>query len=83
MRTTVRLDSELLHEAKLAAAEDRTTLTALLEQALRELLARRRLPRARPRVPLPTYAGRGLQPGVDLDDTAALLDLLDRGDAPA
>jgi len=31
--------------------------------------------------PLPTFAGQGLQPGVDLDDTASLLDLMDRGDA--
>ena len=82
MRTTVRLDSELLHEAKRVAAEQRTTLTAVLEQALREMLARRRQGAPRPRVPLPTYAGRGLQPGVDLDDTAALLDLMERRDAP-
>ena len=81
MRTTVRLDDELIHEVKRVAAEERTTLTALLEQALRELLARRRQAGLRPRVPLPTYAGRGLQPGVDLDDTAALLDLMDRRDA--
>jgi hypothetical protein len=32
-------------------------------------------------VPLPTFGGQGLQPGVDLDDTATLLDLMDRGDA--
>ncbi|MEX0692752.1 MAG: hypothetical protein WD043_13005 [Gemmatimonadales bacterium] len=32
-------------------------------------------------VPLPTFAGRGLQPGVDLDDTASLLDVMDRSDA--
>lgn len=31
--------------------------------------------------PLPTFAGQGVQPGVDLDDTASLLDLMDRGDA--
>lgn len=31
--------------------------------------------------PLPTFAGEGLQSGVDLDDTASLLDLMDRGDA--
>ncbi len=79
----MRLDAELLHEVKRLAAEDCTTLTALLEQALREMLARRRQSPPRPRVPLPTYAGRGLQPGVDLDDTAALLDLVDRRDAPA
>jgi hypothetical protein len=35
-----------------------------------------------PRVSLPTFAGRGLQPGVDLDDTASLFDLMERGDAP-
>ena len=83
MRTTVRLDPDLLHEIKLAAAEDRITMTALLEQAVRESLARRRQGRPRPSVPLPTYPGWGLQPGVDLNNTAALLDLMDRGDAPA
>lgn len=31
--------------------------------------------------PLPTFAGEGLQPGVDLDDTASLLDLMDARDA--
>ena len=34
------------------------------------------------RVPLPTFPGRGLQPGVDLDDTASLFDLMDRRGAP-
>jgi hypothetical protein len=82
MRTTVRLDPDLLHDAKLAAAEDRTTLTALLERALRELLVRRRQPSSVPRVPLPTFTGDGLQPGVDLDNNAALLDLMDQDDAP-
>lgn len=33
------------------------------------------------RRPLPTFPGQGLQPGVDLDDTAALVDLMD-ADAP-
>lgn len=32
--------------------------------------------------PLPTFAGNGLLPGVSLDSNAALLDLMDRGDAP-
>ena len=34
-----------------------------------------------PGAPLPTFKGEGLLPGVDLDDTASLLDLMDRGDA--
>lgn len=36
-----------------------------------------------PRIDLPTFTGRGLQPGVDLDDSAALLELMERGDSPA
>lgn len=31
---------------------------------------------------LPTFRGEGLQRGVDLDDTASLLDLMSEGDAP-
>ena len=32
--------------------------------------------------PLPTFNGKGLQAGVDLDDSANLLDLMQQGDAP-
>lgn len=31
-------------------------------------------------VELPTFAGDGLQPGVDLDDSAALVDLMETED---
>lgn len=41
MRTTIRLDDELLREAKRLAAETNQTLTAVIEEALRERLARR------------------------------------------
>lgn len=76
MRTTVRLDEHLLAQAKKHAAESGRTLTAVLEQALRESLARRsRQSRARP-VRLKTVKGSGTRPGVDLDDSAALLDLM-------
>jgi putative antitoxin of VapBC-like toxin-antitoxin system len=80
MRTTVRLDEDLLREARLLAAAERTTLTALLEQALRELLARRKKARSRPRVALPTSEGWGLQSGIDLNRNAALLDLTGESD---
>ena len=83
MRTTVRLDDNLLRDVKRLAAEEGVTLTAMLERAVREMLTRRRQPRARPSVPLPTFKGHGLQPGVDLDDTCALLELMERGDDPA
>ena len=83
MRTTVRLDDGLLRDLKRLAAQEGVTLTALLERAVREMMVRRRRPRARQPVQLPTFKGRGLQPGVDLDDTSALLDLMERADDPA
>lgn len=81
MRTTIRIDDALLAEAKAAAVARGTTLTAVIEDALRESLARRRhAERGRP-VELPTFRGEGgLRPGVDLDDSAALLELMERED---
>ena len=77
MRTTVRLDERLLREAKKLAAESGRTLTSILEDALREMLARR-WTRARTKpVRLKTVKGGGVRSGVDLDDSAALLDLMD------
>ncbi len=83
MRTTVRMNDALLRDAKRVAAEDGLTLTAVLENAVREMLERRRTLGRDKRMPLPTFKGRGLQPGVDLDDTAALLDHMEHRDDSA
>jgi len=77
MRTTVRLDDVLFREAKKAAAEAGESLTRLIESALREKLARRRSGGRRRRVRLPTFGRKGVLPGVDLDNSAALLDLME------
>jgi hypothetical protein len=77
MRTTIRFDNRLLVQAKKLAAERGTTLTALLEDALRETLARRKPSRRRAKVRLTTFGGGGVQPHVDLDDTASLLDRME------
>jgi len=82
MRTTIRLDDELLTRAKRAALERGTTLTAVIEDALRRALAPGAAARRAP-VSLPTFRGDGLQPGVDLDDSASLLDLMDEPGARA
>jgi len=52
MRTTVRLDDDLLRQTKTLAAQTGRTLTAVIEDALRETLARDRGRRARPRAAL-------------------------------
>lgn len=83
MRTTLRLPDDLLKEAKKRAAERGTTLTQVVEEALRESLARAREgeDRSGP-VTLTTVGGSGVRPGVDLDDSAALLDLMEAEDDP-
>ena len=77
MRTTIRLNEQLLVEAKKRAAEEGTTLTALIEDSLREALARRTSPDHRKRYRMLTFGEGGLQPGIDLDDTSSLLDRMD------
>lgn len=83
MRTTIRLDDQLLIEVKQLAAQTGQTMTAIIEEALRQMLASRQQTTQRPLVELITVSGKGLQPGVDLDDSAALLDLMDNFDDPA
>ena len=82
MRTTVRLDDDLLREAKRHAAEKGMTLTALLDQALREILAGRARAPEPDRIELPSFKGQGLQPGVNLDDAVSLRDIMDEHDDP-
>jgi ribonuclease PH len=78
MRTTVRLDGALLERAKREAARRKTTLTVLLEEGLQLALARRKHPARQVRVSLPVCtAGSGTLPGIDLDDTSALLDAME------
>ncbi len=75
MRTTVRLDEALLARAREEAAKRKTTLTSLIEQGLPLRRAERRP------VSLPEcQAGGGTLPGVDLNDSASLLDRMDDRD---
>ena len=71
MRTTVRLDPDLMEAAKKFALESGTTLTAVIEDALRQALARRGPPVRREVVHLRTIGGRGVQPGIDLATSPA------------
>ena len=75
MRTTIRLDNTLLRRAKAQAAASGRTLNDFISDAVRAALAPART--GRDRVELPTFKGGALLPGVDLDDSAALLDLME------
>jgi Arc/MetJ family transcription regulator len=78
VRTTINLPDDLLAEAKRAAASSGRTLTQFVEDAIRAGLARRQVRHQELRS-LPTAPGSP-RPGVDLDDSAALLQLMDADD---
>jgi hypothetical protein len=74
MKTTIDISDDLLIAAKKRAAEERTSLKAVIERGLRAELKRRRVP-ARPRIRWVTVDG-GLAPGLDVSDRAAMHDYL-------
>lgn len=77
-RTTVRLPAELLKRAKHKAAADGCSLTSLIEDGLRRVVADdRQKPKAR-RSSLPvSKATGGLMPGIDISNSAALQEMDD------
>ena len=78
MRTTVRLDEQLLRLVKRAAHDRGQTMTSLIEQGLRLVLAGSQVHHRRKRVRLPvSREGGGVAPGVDLNNSAALLDIME------
>lgn len=81
MRTTINLPDALATAAKSRAAEEGRTFTAIVEEALRALLARADTSQD-PVAPLPTYGSAKATALVDLDDREAVwaaLDAPDRG----
>ena len=77
MRTTIQLDDQLLARVREVAAKTGRTMTAVIEDALRQSLSLKK-PERRQRVRLTTVRGKGPRAGVDLDDSASLLDLMYR-----
>ena len=78
MKTTVEIADALLREAKAAAAREKTTVRALIEDGLRRVLTERRK-RARFRLPKASFRGRGLHPDVEEGSWAAIRDRVYRG----
>ena len=78
MRTTVRLDDALLRQVKQEAARRNQTVTSMIETGLRLVLAQSKSAPRRGPVTLPVCrAGGGVLPGVDLNNSAALLDVIE------
>lgn len=74
MRTSMNLPDALLEQVKQRATEAGQTVTSVMEQALRQLLAQ---PLSRAEVtPLPSYGNADAEPLVDLADRDAVWDAL-------
>ena len=82
MRTTIHIDDHLFAEIKGIAADTGKTLAAVIQDALRKALSRRRTSE-RPAVDLPLFHGTGVVPGAVLSDSASLLDLMKGDNGPA
>lgn len=77
MRTTVRLDENLLGDAKRHALETGRTLTDLIRDSLVATLERERGTASPRRVRLVTVKGEGVFPGVDLNSSVSVLEHMD------
>ncbi len=76
MRTTLNVPDHLIVAAKQLAAERRTTLTAIIQESLRNFLAEERAKAGRASLAeLPVNSTAVPVGGVDLTDTSALLEV--------
>jgi hypothetical protein len=76
-RTTVRLPVELLKRAKRKAAEEGRTLTALIEEGLRQVVAEKQKQKKRRLLPRISKATGGLMPGIDLTHMSTIYEMED------
>ena len=76
MRTTLNLDDHLYQAAKIRATSEGTTVTQVIQDALKEFLHRPNPTRSTYKLRWPTQKGR-LLPGVNPDDRTSLYDAMD------
>lgn len=77
MKTTLDLNDQLLANAKALAAQQRTSLTRLIEEGLQLRLRAKSVDAVRTRTRLPVFKGRGgLVAGVEPRSNKALLEAL-------
>ena len=78
MRTTVRINDDILKRAKKRAAKEGRTLTSLIEEGLAVILSESKTVRPR-RVKLPvSSATGGVLPGVDLNRSCELEEVMNQ-----
>ena len=77
MRTTIYISDDILRSARKRAVDSGRTLTRFIEDSLRAALAQPKHNPARRKTIITKFKGGGLLPGVDLDNNAELLELME------
>jgi len=78
MKTTIQIPDALLSEAKKVAAEEKTTVKALVEEGLRKVVTDRR--QGKPfKLRKVTFKGKGLQPGIKEGDWETIRSMIYEG----
>ena len=75
MRTTLNIDDQILSMAKHRAIEQGVPLTHVVENALRDVFLKTE--EKGTEIHLYTVRGPEVKPGIDLDHTSSLLDIMD------
>ncbi|MFN0191912.1 MAG: ribbon-helix-helix protein, CopG family [Aestuariivirga sp.] len=78
MRTTIRLPEDLMSSAKEKARREGSTLTAIIEEGVRLVIAGTGKPAKKFRLPRVSKARGGLRPGINPIKTSKLLELDDK-----
>ena len=79
-KVMISLPRELARRAKKAAVNAVRTLAEIVKSALQRTLTRRRRKKTKRKFKVITYGSGGLYPGVDLDNTSSLLDIMEPPD---
>lgn len=79
MRTTLTIDDALYAEVRIRAAHVGCGIGSVVEDALRDYLARISQSQPAHYPPLPTFRSGGTLPGVDLNDMSSVRELIDEG----
>lgn len=78
MRTTLNIDDTLLKKAKICSIERNCSLGEIVDEALRlSLVTQKKSGTTIIARPLKTFKGSGVQPGIDLNNNASVLEAMD------
>jgi hypothetical protein len=80
MQTIIQLDEALLARATEVARERGYDLSHFIEETLRDKIAPVSPAASKPFLRLTTVGGEGVRPGVNLNNSAALLALMEQGE---